>query len=140
MTITISRRGEHMGVGRVVVRLLVSAVVAGICAALCGAAARAEIRAIVIGTSQRGSPLTLYELGDAAQRVLILGGQHGGPEENTVELASALLAYFESNPSEVPAGTELDVLPVSNPDGLASGSRQFASGVDPNRNWGGADW
>ena len=117
-----------------------SAVVAGICAALCGAGVRADMRAVVIGTSQRGVPLTLYVLGDGAQRVLILGGQHGGPEENTVELANALLAYFESNPSEIPPGIELDVLPVANPDGLASGSRQFASGVDPNRNWGGGDW
>jgi hypothetical protein len=31
-------------------------------------------------------------------------------------------------------------LPVANPDGLADGSRQFWSGVDPNRNWGGNDW
>ena len=31
-------------------------------------------------------------------------------------------------------------MPVANPDGLADGSRQFLSGVDPNRNWGGSDW
>ena len=31
-------------------------------------------------------------------------------------------------------------MPVANPDGLAAGSRQFPSGVDPNRNWGGGDW
>jgi len=29
---------------------------------------------------------------------------------------------------------------VANPDGLANGTRQFLDGVDPNRNWGGADW
>jgi hypothetical protein len=32
------------------------------------------------------------------------------------------------------------VLPVANPDGLAGASRQFSSGVDANRNWGGSDW
>jgi hypothetical protein len=100
----------------------------------------AEPRTTTIGTSQAGTPLVLYALGDGPKRVLILGGQHGGPEANTVELVGGLLDYFINNPDAVPAGIELDVLPVANPDGLAAGSRQFLSGVDPNRNWGGSDW
>lgn len=100
----------------------------------------ADTRASDIGTSQNGIPLTLYELGSGAKHVLLVGGQHGGPEANTVELADALLEYFDSNPAEVPSNIELDILPIANPDGLAAGSRQFASGVDPNRNWGGSDW
>ena len=100
----------------------------------------AETRSRVIGTSQAGAPLTLYELGAGPKRVLILGGQHGGPEANTVELANGLLEFFDENPAEVPAGIELDILLVANPDGLADGSRQFVDGVDPNRNWGGTDW
>jgi hypothetical protein len=102
--------------------------------------ALAETRSTSIGTSQTGSLLQLYEIGGGPKRVLILGGQHGGPEANTVELVNGLLEYFDSNPDEIPAGIELDILPVANPDGLASGSRQFVSGVDPNRNWGGSDW
>jgi Zinc carboxypeptidase len=102
--------------------------------------AQAETRMTVIGTSQAGTPLTLYTLGDGPTRVLVVGGQHGGPEENTVELANGLLEYFDGNPSELPAGIELDILPVANPDGLSNGSRQFVDGVDPNRNWGGSDW
>jgi hypothetical protein len=51
-----------------------------------------------------------------------------------------MLDYFSSNPEELPAGLGLDILTVANPDGLAAGSRQFQSGVDPNRNWGGSDW
>jgi len=100
----------------------------------------AEPRQTVIGTSQGGSPLIVYQLGDGARRVLIVGGKHGGPEANTVELAGALLDYFSDHPEALPNGIGMDVLPVANPDGLASGSRQFLSGVDPNRNWGGADW
>jgi len=100
----------------------------------------ADPRASDIGTSQNGVPLTLYELGSGAKHVLVVGGQHGGPEANTVELAGALLDYFDNNPAEVPSNVELDILPIANPDGLAAGSRQFASGVDPNRNWGGSDW
>ncbi|MCA1647055.1 MAG: M14 family metallopeptidase [Chloroflexi bacterium] len=100
----------------------------------------AEPGTTTIGMSQAGSPLVVYALGAGPKRVLILGGQHGGPEANTVELVGGLLDYFANNPDQLPTGIELDVLPVANPDGLAIGSRQFATGVDPNRNWGGNDW
>jgi hypothetical protein len=103
-------------------------------------AAGAETPSFSIGTTQGGASLQVFQLGGGPKRVLILGGQHGGPERNTVELANGLLDYFTDNPEEIPAGIELDILPVANPDGLANNSRQFLSGVDPNRNWGGADW
>jgi murein peptide amidase A len=102
--------------------------------------ALAEPRSSTIGASQKGVPLVMYAFGDGPRRVLILGGQHGGPEANTVELVGGLLEFFDANPDQIPSGIELDVLPVANPDGLAAGSRQFASGVDPDRNWGGGDW
>jgi len=100
----------------------------------------AEPSQSTIGSSQSGLPLMLYALGAGPTRVLVLGGQHGGPEANTVELAGGLLTYFTDNPQALPQGIELDVLPIANPDGLVLGSRQFSSGVDPNRNWGGTDW
>jgi zinc carboxypeptidase len=102
--------------------------------------ALAETRSSVIGTSQNGQPLTLYQLGSGPKRVLLIGGQHGGPEANTVELVDALLDYFDANPDAIPSGIELDILPIANPDGLSAGSRQFTDGVDPDRNWGGGDW
>jgi hypothetical protein len=102
--------------------------------------AYADPRISTIGTSRNGAPLEMYSLGTGLRRVLVLGGQHGGPEANTVELVGGLLEYFAENPDELPAGLELDVLLVANPDGLAAGSRQFSSGVDPNRNWGSSDW
>ena len=117
------------------------AILFGVAAALLAVqSAFAEPRTTSIGTSQDGSPLILYTLGEGPKRVLILGGQHGGPEGNTVELVDGLLEYYTQNPAEVPSAIELDVLPIANPDGLAAGSRQFSSGVDPNRNWGGNDW
>ena len=93
-----------------------------------------------IGVSQGGEPLIVHHLSEGPTKVLILGGQHGGPERNTVQLVEALLDYFVNNPAELAAGVELDVLSVANPDGVVDGSRQFLSGVDPNRNWGGPDW
>jgi hypothetical protein len=102
--------------------------------------ASAEPASFSIGSTQGGAPLQVYQLGNGPKRVLILGGQHGGPERNTVELANALLDYFTENPEALPSGIELYILPEANPDGIATGSRQFLSGVDPNRNWGGRDW
>jgi hypothetical protein len=109
-------------------------------AVLLATTAHAEPASFSIGSTQGGDQLLVHQLGSGAKRVLILGGQHGGPERNTVELTEALLDYFSSNPEELPSGIELNFLPRANPDGLATGSRQFISGVDPNRNWGGAEW
>lgn len=118
---------------------------AGVAAAAIGGAARPARAAVElpwtpIGFTQGGVPLVLQHLGDAKNRVLILGGQHGGPEANTVRLVEALTEHFVSTPGEVPGSIGLDILAVTNPDGLAAGSRQYLSGVDPNRNWGGPDW
>jgi protein MpaA len=98
------------------------------------------VQAEVIGFSQAGLPLVVYRLGSGGRRVLLLGGQHGWPEANTVELANLLLAAFAWRQPPLPAGVGLDALVLANPDGYAAGSRFLASGVDPNRNWGGPDW
>ena len=93
-----------------------------------------------IGFSQAGQPLVLRHFGDAKNRLLILGGQHGAPEANTIDLVDRLTEHFVVHPDEVPASLGLDILAITNPDGATSGSRQYLSGVDPNRNWGGPDW
>jgi hypothetical protein len=93
-----------------------------------------------IGYSQGGQPLVLRHFGDAKNRVLILGGQHGAPEANTIELVDRLTAHFVTHTDEVPGSIGLDILAITNPDGTTVGSRQYLSGVDPNRNWGGPDW
>jgi hypothetical protein len=104
------------------------------------ATAQVELPWTPIGFSQGGQPLILRHFGDAKNRILILGGQHGAPEANTIDLVNRLTDHFVANRSEVPASIGLDILAVTNPDGASSGSRQFLSGVDPNRNWGGPDW
>jgi hypothetical protein len=93
----------------------------------------------VIGFSQGGLPLVVHHVGTGTQRLFIMGGQHGGPEENTIQLAQALLDTFKQ-PGQLPSNVGLDVLVVANPDGEAAGIRQFLSGVDPNRNWPGSNW
>jgi hypothetical protein len=93
-----------------------------------------------IGFSQGGQPLVLRHFGDARNRILILGGQHGAPEANTIDLVDQLTAHFVAHPDEVPKTIGLDILAITNPDGAAAGTRQYLSGVDPNRNWGGPEW
>src|SRR5437899_2831040 len=59
---------------------------------------------VVIGFSQAGRPLVVRRLGTGPTAVFVMGGQHGGPEANTVRLARQLLSYFEERTEEVPAG------------------------------------
>ncbi|MCC7367661.1 MAG: hypothetical protein IT306_04525 [Chloroflexi bacterium] len=104
------------------------------------ASAADELPWTPIGFSQGGQPLVMRHYGDAQKRVLILGGQHGAPEANTIELVNRLTAHFIAHPEAVPKTIGLDILAVTNPDGATAGMRQYLSGVDPNRNWGGGDW
>src|SRR5207244_8215970 len=55
-----------------------------------------------IGFSQGGVPLVVQHLGEAPSRVLILGGQHGGPEANTIELVHQLTQYFVDHRDQLP--------------------------------------
>jgi hypothetical protein len=97
-------------------------------------------RATTIGRSQGGHPINVTQLGGDRRRVLVLGGQHGSPEANAVDLANAVLAHFAEREAELPKGVGLDVITIANPDGFIAGSRQFQSGIDPNRNWASGDW
>jgi hypothetical protein len=104
------------------------------------AVAQGELPATSIGLTQGGEPLVIHHLSEGATRVLLLGGQHGGPEANTIRLVRMLMAHFAASPGLLPTGIGLDVMPIANPDGALAGIRQYLSGVDPNRNWGGPDW
>jgi len=103
-------------------------------------AASAGPKISVIGQSQGGQPIVVFHLGSERRRVLILGGQHGAPEANAVDVVDAMLSYFTRNERDIPKNVGLDVITVANPDGYVLGSRQYLSGVDSNRNWPSSDW
>ena len=88
---------------------------------LAAATAEVELPWTPIGFSQGGQPLVLRHFGDAKNRVLILGGQHGAPEANTIRLVEQLTEHFVSTPGEVPGTIGLDILAITNPDGTAAG-------------------
>lgn len=98
------------------------------------------MRPDVVGKSRGGQPITAHQIGEGRRRVLLLAGQHGSPEANAVNLADAILRYLVERPREIPKSIGVDIITVANPDGFISGSRQYLSGVDPNRNWASGDW
>jgi protein MpaA len=94
----------------------------------------------VIGVSASGRPLSVYQLGAGPRSVLVVGGIDGGTESNTTALVEQLLEELPNTPDILHAGFVLLLLPAINPDGLATGTRMLADGVDANRNWPTGDW
>lgn len=73
---------------------------------------------VVIGKSVQGRDILAYNYGTGSTKLLFVGGIHGGYEWNTVQVAYELMDYLKANPSAVPTGMQVTVIPVVNPDGL----------------------
>jgi protein MpaA len=93
-----------------------------------------------VGTSGERRPLIDFTLSGGSQTVLIVGGIHAGTEANTVALVQGMLTAVQADPSFLPPQLTATFVPSANPDGLANGTREVASGVDLNRNWPTDDW
>jgi len=123
-----------------VVALLVAALVGPLGAVPAWSAAAAEqrfgavIETRVIGHSVKGRDITAWRLGDprSSKKVLLLAAMHGD-EKGAV---ASLRALRDGRPID---GADIWVVPVVNPDGYASNTRQNARKVDLNRNFG-AKW
>jgi predicted deacylase len=89
---------------------------------------------LTLGVSGAGRPITAVKIGDGPRKFALVGDTHGGPEANTYQLATQLADHFRTHPEEVPDSVRLYIIPTLNPDGLASGTRFDASGIDLNRN------
>jgi hypothetical protein len=73
----------------------------------------------VIGQSADGKDIMAYRYGTGENKVLFVGGIHGGYSWNTSALAYNLISYFENDISVVPENVTATVIPVLNPDGLS---------------------
>jgi len=73
----------------------------------------------VIGKSVQGRDIVAYNYGTGDTRVLFVGGLHGGYEWNTSLVAYETMSFLEKNPTAIPAGVKVTVIPVANPDGLS---------------------
>jgi protein MpaA len=85
---------------------------------------------MTIGYSVEHRPIRVVVVGDprAPRRMLVVGCVHG--DERAGIAVAKLLASWS-----VPRGTALWIVPVLNPDGAATGTRQNSRGVDLNRNF-----
>lgn len=72
----------------------------------------------VIGKSVDGHDIKAYHYGEGDERVVFIGGVHGGYSWNTALLAYELMEELESNPDSIPENVKVTVIPVLNPDGL----------------------
>lgn len=93
----------------------------------------------VIGYSVRGRPIVAYYYGSGPTTILFTGGIHGSEPSGKSTLES-WIAHLDSNAHKIPAGRQVVVVPSTNPDGIASGSRYNANGVNLGRNFPTANW
>lgn len=95
----------------------------------------------VIGLSATQNEIEAFHFGDGDKEILFVGGIHGGYAKNTVTLMHELIDYLEEDPSRVPEGVTVTIVPRMNPDGLMIANptdhedRFNGNGVDLNRNF-----
>lgn len=92
----------------------------------------------VYGYSVRGSALLAYNFGASGPVTLYVGAIHGN-EPSSSSLMQAWISDLEANPS-LYSGRRVVVVPTINPDGVASGTRTNARGVNLNRNFPTDNW
>lgn len=91
-----------------------------------------------IGISVLGRSITSYSFGEG-QVLLYIGATHGN-EQGSSKLLYEWVDHLERNPSAIPAGRKVVIIPRINPDGYASNERTNANGKDLNRNFPANDW
>ena len=91
-----------------------------------------------VGRSVQGRPITLATFPGVGQPVFILGGIHGN-EPTSAVVARKLIHHLELHPHEG-GGPTVVILAEANPDGLLTGRRTNANGVDVNRNFPAHNW
>ena len=72
----------------------------------------------IIGTSVQGRKIESYTYGTSTKKLVFVGGVHGGYEWNSILLAYQFKDYLDQNPTSIPAGLSVIVIPNLNPDGV----------------------
>lgn len=83
----------------------------------------------IIGTSVQGRPIMAYHRGTPGGIPILIVGVIHGNEDDGLAVIDLLRTI------ELPAGYDLWLLPMLNPDGQAAQTRTNANGVDLNRNF-----
>ena len=93
----------------------------------------------VIGYSVKGRAITAYQFGNGNSTILFTGGIHGS-EGSSYTTMQAWVTYLMSNAHKIPADKRVIVVPNTNPDGIAAGSRNSSTNVNLGRNFPTANW
>lgn len=72
----------------------------------------------VIGKSVQGRDIDAYVYGSGDQKILFVGGIHGGYEWNSVILARTFMDHISENPDIISSNVTVSVIPSANPDGV----------------------
>lgn len=93
----------------------------------------AKAREETVGRSVEGRPLVCHFLGEDGPVIFYMASIHGTEGAGT-PLLEKWLAWLEAHPATW-RGKRVMVMPVANPDGLASQKRFNTRGIDLNRNF-----
>lgn len=93
----------------------------------------------VIGYSVLGRPIIAYYFGSGSRTILFTGGIHGEELSGYLTM-QGWVNYMQSYAHELPADTQVVIVPNTNPDGIAKGQRYNAHNVNLDRNFPTANW
>ncbi len=93
----------------------------------------------VIGSSVQGRAMYAYSFGSGPTTVLFTGGIHGS-ERSAQQTMQAWVAHLQAYGDIVPAGKRVVIVPNTNPDGIAAGTRNNSRNVNLGRNFPTANW
>jgi len=93
----------------------------------------------VIGYSIKGRAIIAYTFGSGGSVILFTGGMHGS-EPSSTSTMQAWVNYLQSNGFKIPADKKVVIVPNTNPDGIAAGSRNNANNVNIDRNFPASNW
>lgn len=91
-----------------------------------------------IGNSVQGRPIVAYSFG-SGQTVLFTGGMHGS-EPSGYSTMLAWAQHLQLYGDSIPAGKRVVIVPNTNPDGIAAGSRNNSRNVNIGRNFPSSNW
>ncbi len=92
-----------------------------------------------IGSSLKGRAITAYSFGSGAKTILFTGGIHGS-EPSGYTTMQALVQYLQANGDSIPADKRIVIVPNTNPDAVATNSRNNSRNVNVDRNFPTANW